>query len=122
MIQLHGGSMVLGYKIWYVPSLYIEAERHAVWHNPEGELVDITFNKDGEAKVLFLLVPTLKAIPAHAYTKPRETFHPRVEKFIKFQVQEEKKKSQHSRVNDTWEGWERAMSFESWLQRRQGNG
>ena len=35
MIQLSNGSMVLGYKIWYVPEIYIEAERHAIWCNPK---------------------------------------------------------------------------------------
>lgn len=120
MIQLHGGGMSLGYKIWYVPSLYIEAERHAVWLNPEGELVDITFNKDGETNILFLPMPMLKAIPARAFTKPRDSFHSRVAKTIEQKVRMEKFESRFEKVDDTWEGWERAPSFESWLQRQQG--
>ena len=119
MMQLHGGSMVIGYKIWYVPSLYIEAERHTVWLNPDGELTDITFNKDGETKILFLPVPTLKTVSVSAETKPRESFHSRVARFIDFQIWTEKMKSQFSRIDDTWDGWERAISFESWIQSRQ---
>lgn len=101
--------------------LYIEAERHAVWLNPEGELTDITFNKDGETKILFLPVPKLTTVSARAETKPREAFHPRVAKFIESQILVEKMKSQFSRVDNTWEGWERAISFESWLQSRKRN-
>jgi hypothetical protein len=119
IIELHGGSIVLGYKIWYVPSLYIEAERHAVWLSPKGELMDITFNKDGETKILFLPVPKLTTVSVKAETKPREGFHPRVMKFIEFQIWTEKMKSQFSRIDDTWEGWERATSFESWIQSQQ---
>lgn len=116
MIQLYGGKMVLGYKIWYVPHLYIEAERHAVWLNLDGELIDITFNIGGESKILFLPTPTLKTVIAHAYTKPRAAFHPRVENFIKFRTKIEKFHSQIFNVqhDDTWEGWEKELSFERW--------
>lgn len=116
MIQLHGGEMVLGYKIWYVPCLYIEAERHAVWRNTDGELVDITFNIDGETKILFLPAPALKTIIAHAYTKPRAAFHPRVKNFIESQTKIEKLQSQVFNIqhDDTWEGWEKELSFEAW--------
>jgi hypothetical protein len=33
----------------------------------------------------------------------------------------EKIESQFYVFDDTWEGWERAMSFESWIQRQQRN-
>lgn len=118
MKELYGGSMILGYKIWYVPSLYIEAERHAVWLSPENELVDITFNKDGETKILFVPAPQLTTVSARAETKPREGFHPRIVEFIKFQIWTEKMKSQISIIDDTWDGWERSVSFESWSQNK----
>lgn len=119
MKELYAGSMVLGYKIWYVPSLYIEAERHAVWLNPQGELTDITFNKDGETKILFIPVPQLTTVSVRAETKPREGFHPRVMKFIEFQILTEKMKSQFSIVDDTWEGWAKAVSFETWTKNKE---
>ena len=40
-IATHGGSMVLGWTIWEWPSVMIEAEFHAVWRSPEGELLDL---------------------------------------------------------------------------------
>ena len=113
MIQLHGGKMVLGYKIWYVPRLYIEAERHSVWRNIDGELTDVTFNIGGETKILFLPTPALKTVIAHAHTKPRAAFHPRVENFIEFQTKMEKLQSQVFNIqhDDTWEGWEKGVVF-----------
>lgn len=116
MIQLHGGKMVLGYKLWYVPFLYIEAERHAVWRSPYEELVDITFNRDGEGQILFLPVPALKTVIAHSLTKPRAAFHPRVKDFIEVLKEREKLQAQfyNFQHNDTWDGWEKALSFETW--------
>ena len=121
MIQLHGGEMIMGFKIWYVPSLYIEAERHAVWRNTDGELVDITFNIDGETRILFLPAPSLKTIIAHAHTKPRAAFHPRVKNFVEFQTKMEKLQTQVFNIqhDDTWEGWEKALSFEVWSRKNQ---
>jgi hypothetical protein len=119
MKELNNGSIVLGYKIWYVPSLYIEAERHAVWLSPEGTLTDMTFNKDGETKVLFLPAPKLTTVSVRAETKPREAFHPRVAKFIESQILIERMRSQFSMIDNTWEGWERAISFDVWSESRQ---
>jgi hypothetical protein len=52
-IKLHGGRIICGYKIWYHKPRYIEAERHAVWEK-DGEYRDLTFNPDGEHRILFL--------------------------------------------------------------------
>jgi hypothetical protein len=52
-IKSHGGKMICGYKIWYHRPIYIEAERHAVWEK-DGTYKDITFNADGENRILFL--------------------------------------------------------------------
>jgi len=114
MIQLHGGRMVLGYKIWYVPRLYIEAERHAIWQNPDGELIDITFNTSGETKILFLPAPALKTVIAYPHTKPREAYHPRVRDFIETHKKVEQFQSQFFLHDDTWEGWAGGLSFEKW--------
>lgn len=114
MIQLHGGRMLLGYKIWYVPRLYIEAERHAIWQNPDGEFIDITFNASGETKILFLPAPALKTVIAYPHTKPREAYHPRVKDFIEAHKKFEQFQSQFFLHDDTWEGWEKALSFEKW--------
>lgn len=112
MIQIYGGKMVLGYKIWYIKSLYIEAERHSVWKNLENKLVDITFNKSGEERILFLPNPNLKTVVAEGFTKPRMAFTSRVEKAIRTQIEMEK--MMIGITDDTWTGWDNAISFEKW--------
>lgn len=52
-IELHGGDKIIGYKIWYTKRKYIEAERHVVYKK-ESEFIDLTFNTDGERKILFI--------------------------------------------------------------------
>lgn len=37
-----GGERVIGWAIWEVPGVFVEAEFHAVWRSPEGEMLDIT--------------------------------------------------------------------------------
>lgn len=36
-----GESLIIGWAIWELPGVFIEAEFHAVWQSPEGELIDI---------------------------------------------------------------------------------
>lgn len=36
-----GGQFVLGWAIWERPGILVEAELHAVWQNPDGQLIDI---------------------------------------------------------------------------------
>ena len=52
-MQSTGGEKVVGYKLWYLEGKYIEAERHVV-HRNEGSLRDLTFNSDGETRILFV--------------------------------------------------------------------
>lgn len=58
-METHHGEIVCGYKIWYNPPEYIEAERHAVWSNGE-EYRDVSFNPDGESRILFIPDVTTK--------------------------------------------------------------
>jgi hypothetical protein len=55
-IKKVGGTCVLGWQIWKSTYL-IEAEFHAVWQSPEGNLVDITPKKYGINKILFIADP-----------------------------------------------------------------
>jgi hypothetical protein len=55
-----GGRMVLGWCIWEWPGILLNAEFHACWLSPEGELIDITPKPDGEKTILFLPDPALK--------------------------------------------------------------
>ena len=112
MIKLSGGDMVLGYRIWYAESLYIEAERHAVWKNPKGQLIDISFSVDGEERILFLPAPNLSTVLTSTMTNPRDAFHPKVASLVKSIEKQEQKFILSS--NDSWEGWEQATSFSEW--------
>lgn len=54
------GSMQLGWVIWTHEDIFmIEAEFHAVWKSPEGHLIDVTPQKDGEKVVKFLVDPEI---------------------------------------------------------------
>lgn len=53
-IQRDGGTLVAGYKIWYLEDAYIMAERHAVWKNNENELFEISFDLECNKEILFL--------------------------------------------------------------------
>lgn len=61
MMSLYGGSMLCGWTIWLIPQIMIEAEFHAVWKFPSGELVDTTPHVHGEERILFL--PDASASP-----------------------------------------------------------
>jgi hypothetical protein len=52
-IKRDGGTMQLGWTIWEMSNVMLEAELHAVWVSPEGRFVDITPKRDGEKKILF---------------------------------------------------------------------
>ncbi|MEF2156090.1 SEC-C domain-containing protein [Luteimonas sp. FXH3W] len=48
------GRMLCGWQIWEWPHVMVEAEFHAVWVSPEGQLVEITPKPHGEATILFV--------------------------------------------------------------------
>lgn len=49
-----GGRMLCGWQLWEWPHVLVEAEFHAAWVSPEGEMVDITPKPQGETLVLFV--------------------------------------------------------------------
>lgn len=52
-IEMHGGQMLCGYRIWYAQPRYIEGERHAVW--TDGTTIrDVSFVDTGETKIVFV--------------------------------------------------------------------
>jgi len=61
-INDYRGKAVFGFRLWSLPTMYIEADLHCVWKNPNGKLIDITPNVDGETKVLFLPDPTIQTV------------------------------------------------------------
>ena len=55
--EAHGGSVCYGWLIWEWPGVFVEAEFHAVWRDPEGKLHDITHAPEGISRILFLPDP-----------------------------------------------------------------
>lgn len=53
-ISRHGGERILGWAIWELPGLFIEAEFHAIWKTPVGELMDLNYRPLKTEKILFL--------------------------------------------------------------------
>lgn len=53
-IDKDGGSSQLGWEIWQIPGIMIEAEFHAVWKSPKGKLLDITPKSRPIDKILFI--------------------------------------------------------------------
>jgi hypothetical protein len=53
------GTMILGWQIWELPFM-IEAEFHAIWKSPTGELIDITPKPINENQILFIADPNAK--------------------------------------------------------------
>lgn len=54
MVKRYGGQQVNGRAIWQWSNVLVEAEAHAVWKSPEGQLIDITPHDNSEDKILFL--------------------------------------------------------------------
>lgn len=56
-IAQHGGTRVLGWALWELPGIFIEAEFHAVWQSPDGNFIDLVPRNDKTINILFLPVP-----------------------------------------------------------------
>lgn len=58
-INKNGGKRVLGWTLWELPSFFIEAEFHAVWESPSGELRDLTPRRSPTKRILFIRDPSM---------------------------------------------------------------
>lgn len=58
-VREYGGQSVLGRCIWQRANILIEAEAHAVWRSPNGDLMDITSHINDEESILFLIDPQM---------------------------------------------------------------
>lgn len=56
-IDREGGRMHLGWAIWELPGVMVEAELHAVWERPVGEWVDLNPRPIKCDRILFLPHP-----------------------------------------------------------------
>ena len=57
-VRAHGGQSVTGWQLWEWPPFYLEAEFHAVWRSPNGQLIDLTPKEIPVHTILFLEDPT----------------------------------------------------------------
>ena len=56
MVQEYGGQQVNGRAIWQWDNKLVEAEAHAVWKSPDGQLIDITPHDYNEEKYYFYVI------------------------------------------------------------------
>ena len=56
-IRTQGGTSVIGWSLWEMPTLFVEAEFHAVWQSPDGSLWDISPKAEPTQRILFLIDP-----------------------------------------------------------------
>ena len=104
---------VYGYKIW-ANEIYAEAVAHCIWKGPEGTLVDITFNPDGEMSVLFIPVPSLlRTTLEHEGEKPRYALDPDFREIVALE------KELQSGTRNIWipeeEAWNVQLTYEQWI-------
>jgi hypothetical protein len=59
VVRANGGKRILGRAIWQWANMLVEAEAHAIWETPEGDLIDVTPNSYNEDHILFLEVPNM---------------------------------------------------------------
>lgn len=59
-IRTNGGTSVIGWSLWELPTLFIEAEFHAVWRAPDGSLLDIAPKPEPTQRILFLADPRME--------------------------------------------------------------
>jgi hypothetical protein len=53
-VKSDGGGIRFGWTIWEWPRIFFNAEFHAVWISPIGELIDITPKPQREAQIVFV--------------------------------------------------------------------
>ncbi|MEY4704924.1 MAG: hypothetical protein RL042_1126 [Nitrospirota bacterium] len=56
-VATNGGDLVVGWILWELPTLFVEAEFHAVWRSPAGKFIDIAPKKSPTRRILFLEDP-----------------------------------------------------------------
>ncbi|EGR0694186.1 hypothetical protein E2K20_25985 [Vibrio parahaemolyticus] len=110
-IEENGGNKVIGYKVWYTRNKYIEAERHVVYQNVDGSLIDLTFNTDGEETVLFL------ADDSNGYTYDDRPLKERKGLTVKARhlVDAMDLQDQTIQQMSPEESWESMPTYEQWL-------
>lgn len=113
LIEQNGGKIICGYKIWYHPPFYIEAERHAVHESDTGILRDPTFSADGESRILFVAdISERSKKLADNSDKIRQAIDNRLQSFVnKLNINERKNPIQKMSRD---ESWATMQTYEDW--------
>lgn len=53
-VATNGGLQVVGWAVWELHGVFIEAEFHAVWRSPKGDLVDVVPRRRPVTKIAFV--------------------------------------------------------------------
>ena len=119
LIEGLGGEKVFGYKIWYLPKSYIEAERHVV-HKLGDAFRDPTFNTDGEDRVLFVADDDQGIGYMGRPMKIRLGFTNKARRFA--EMANARESSGRIQRLDSEQSWQRMITYEDWLKgKRQAN-
>jgi len=109
-IEIHGGSMLCGYRIWYNEPVYIEGERHAVWTDGQN-IKDVSFCSSGETRILF--VPDqydFNSAPAkHCFAFDN------ADQPIAVMLQDSQRAAIQAGQMTPEEAWEQMLTYEQWL-------
>ena len=112
LIEEIGGEKVFGYKIWYLPKSYIEAERHVI-HKLDDMYRDPTFNTDGESRILFVADNDQEVGYEGRAMKIRQGFTNQARRFVELANHGEAS-GKHQRL-DNEKSWQKMISYEDWL-------
>ena len=82
-VLAEGGASVCGWSIWEQPTLFIEAEFHAVWCAPNNGLIDVTPKNHPIMRILFLMDPS-RQYEGHQVKNVRRALrsHPSIAGFL----------------------------------------
>jgi hypothetical protein len=54
LVETSGGQAVVGWSLWELPTVFVEAEFHCVWQKSDGSLLDVTAKSAPCTRILFL--------------------------------------------------------------------
>ena len=83
-VLAEGGASVCGWSIWEQPTLFVEAEPHAIWRAPSNGLIDVTPKKCPIMRILFLVDPSIR-YEGRQFNNVRRAIrnHPAIAGFLK---------------------------------------
>ncbi|MFQ3242787.1 MAG: hypothetical protein ACI9JZ_002491 [Lentimonas sp.] len=117
IIQDEGGEEVMGYKIWGIDDIYFEVIPHLVWKNIDGKIVDITFNPDGEMKIVFVEDPKLQTVRDETIgDKKRGIFDEDLK--ARWKIENENERNIHIMRPSDQELWGAELTYKKWKKSR----